>query len=92
MGHRVADLEPVHGFAAETTAATILFTTAHFGIPVSTTHVISSAIMGVGSSRGPRGVRWGVARNILMAWVVTIPAAGRVAALTWIVLTSLGLG
>ncbi|MEA2609385.1 MAG: inorganic phosphate transporter, PiT family [Chloroflexota bacterium] len=92
MGHRVADLEPVHGFAAETTAAAILFTTAHFGIPVSTTHVISSAIMGVGSSRGPRGVRWGVARNILVAWVVTIPAAGGVAALGWILLHLVGLG
>ena len=91
MGHRVADLEPVHGFTAETTAATILFTTAHFGIPVSTTHVISSAIMGVGSSRGPRGVRWGVARRILVAWVVTIPAAGFVAAATWIVLQVMGL-
>jgi PiT family inorganic phosphate transporter len=92
MGHRVADLEPVHGFAAETTAATILFTTAHLGIPVSTTHVISSAIMGVGSSRGPRGVRWGVARNILGAWVVTIPAAALVAAVTWIGLNLFGLG
>jgi PiT family inorganic phosphate transporter len=92
MGHRVADLEPVHGFAAETTSATILFTTAHFGIPVSTTHVISSAIMGVGSSHGPRGVRWGVARSILIAWVLTIPAAGGVAALTWGVLHLVGLG
>ncbi len=92
MGRRVADLEPVHGFAAETTSAAILFTTAHFGIPVSTTHVISSAIMGVGSSRGPRGVRWGVARNILVAWVVTIPAAAGVAALSWIVLHLVGLG
>jgi PiT family inorganic phosphate transporter len=92
MGHRVADLEPVHGFAAETTAASILFATAHFGIPVSTTHVISSAIMGVGSSRGRRGVRWGVARNILVAWVVTIPAAGTVAAVTWLALSLVGLG
>ena len=55
MGQRVAELEPVHGFAAETTAATILIGTAHFGMPVSTTHVISSAIMGVGSARGPQG-------------------------------------
>ena len=92
MGRRVVDLEPVHGFAAETTSATILFVTAHFGIPVSTTHVISSAIMGVGSSRGPRGVRWGVARNILVAWVVTIPAAASVAALSWVALRLMGLG
>jgi len=92
MGHRVVRLEPVHGFAAETTAASVLFTTAHLGMPVSTTHVISSAIMGVGSARGARGVRWGVARNILIAWVITIPAAGIVAALAWFVLTALGIG
>ena len=79
MGHRVVELEPVHGFAAETTAATILVATAHFGMPVSTTHVISSAIMGVGSARGPKGVRWGVARRILIAWVITIPATAIIA-------------
>jgi inorganic phosphate transporter, PiT family len=92
MGHRVVKLEPVHGFAAETTAATVIYTAAHFGMPVSTTHVISSAIMGVGSARGTRGVRWGVARSILLAWVITIPAAAIVAALTWLVLHSAGLG
>jgi inorganic phosphate transporter, PiT family len=92
MGHRVVKLEPVHGFAAETTAATVLFTTAHFGMPVSTTHVISAAIMGVGSARGVRGVRWGVARRILLAWIITIPAAGFVAAVAWLVLHLLGLG
>ena len=83
MGQRVVKLEPVHGFAAETTAATILLATAHFGMPVSTTHVISSAIMGVGSSQGPRRVRWGVARNILVAWVVTLPATGFMGATAW---------
>lgn len=92
MGHRVVKLEPVHGFAAETTAATVIITAAHFGMPVSTTHVISSAIMGVGSARGVRGVRWGVARGILLAWIVTIPAAGAVAALSWLVLHFIGLG
>ena len=90
MGQRVAKLEPVHGFAAETTAATILFATAQFGMPVSTTHVISSAIMGVGASQGARAVRWGVARRILYAWIVTIPGAGIVAALSWVVLNALG--
>ena len=65
MGQRVAKLEPVHGFAAETTGASILLGTAHFGMPVSTTQVISSAIMGVGASQGARAVRWGVARRIL---------------------------
>ena len=92
MGHRVVKLEPVHGFAAETTASSVLFVTAHLGMPVSTTHVISSAIMGVGTARGPRGVRWGVARSILIAWVITIPAAAAVAAACWLVLHALGLG
>ena len=90
MGHRVAELEPVHGFAAETTAATILVGTAYLGMPVSTTHVISSAIIGVGSARGPKGVRWGVARRILAAWVITIPAAGAVAGLSWLLLRTIG--
>ena len=90
MGQRVAKLEPVHGFAAETTAASILFTTAHYGMPVSTTQVISSAIMGVGASQGVRRVRWGVARRILVAWIVTIPSAGILAALAWVVLNALG--
>ena len=92
MGQRVVKLEPVHGFAAETTAASVLFVTAHFGMPVSTTHVISSAIMGVGSARGVRGVRWGVARSILIAWIITIPAAGFVAAVAWILMSAVGLG
>jgi PiT family inorganic phosphate transporter len=91
MGQRVAKLEPVHGFAAETTAASILIGTAHFGMPVSTTQVISGAIMGVGSSQGLRGVRWGVAQRILVAWVLTIPAAGIIAALAWVALTAIGL-
>jgi PiT family inorganic phosphate transporter len=92
MGHRVVKLEPVHGFAAETTAASVLIGTAALGMPVSTTHVISSAIMGVGSARGPKGVRWGVARRILMAWVITIPATMTIAALTWFVLDLLNVG
>jgi PiT family inorganic phosphate transporter len=91
MGQRVADLEPVHGFAAEMTAASVLVGTAALGMPVSTTHVISSAIMGVGTSRGVRGVRWGVARSILTAWVLTIPAAGILGATCWLVLDVLGV-
>ena len=91
MGQRVAKLEPVHGFAAETTAATILLGTAHLGMPVSTTHVISGAIMGVGSSQGLRHVRWGVARRILVAWILTIPAAGLLAGAAWLVLNAAGL-
>ena len=92
MGHRVVELEPVHGFAAETTAASVIIGAAHFGMPVSTTHVISSALMGVGSARGPKGVRWGVARRILLAWIITLPAAGVVAAGAWVILHTIGFG
>jgi PiT family inorganic phosphate transporter len=91
MGHKVVELEPIHGFAAETTGATVIYGAALLGMPVSTTHVISSAIMGVGSSKGTHGVRWGVARNILIAWVLTLPAAGLMGALAWIVLDVLGM-
>jgi PiT family inorganic phosphate transporter len=83
MGQKVVKLDPVHGFAAETTAATIIFTASHFGMPVSTTHVISSAIIGVGSSDRFSAVRWGVAGNIVIAWVLTIPASAGVAWLAW---------
>ena len=76
MGQKVVRLDPVHGFAAETTAASIILGASHFGMPVSTTHVISCAIMGVGSSDRPNAVHWGVARSIVTAWVLTIPCAG----------------
>ena len=91
MGQRVVELEPIHGFAAETTAASVLLVTAHLGMPVSTTHVISSAIMGVGSSRGTRAVRWTVARRIVSAWVITIPIAAAIGATTWLFLNLVGL-
>jgi Phosphate/sulphate permeases len=87
MGQRVVKLDPVHGFAAETTAATIIIGASHFGMPVSTTHVISSAIIGVGSSDRFSAVRWGVAGNIVVAWVLTIPASGLVAWLSWEILS-----
>jgi PiT family inorganic phosphate transporter len=86
MGSRVVKLDPVHGFAAETTAATVIFTASQFGMPVSTTHVISSAIMGVGSSDRFKTVRWGVARGIVTAWVLTLPASATAAALAYLVL------
>jgi len=86
MGTRVVKLDPVHGFAAETTAATVIITASHFGMPVSTTHVISSAIMGTGASDRFKSVRWGIARNIGVAWVVTIPASGAAAAVAYWVL------
>jgi PiT family inorganic phosphate transporter len=74
MGHKIVELKPIHGFAAETAAATIIEGATRLGIPISTTHVISSSIMGVGSTGNRRAVRWGVAGNIVTAWVVTIPA------------------
>mgnify|MGYP000894786582 CR=1 FL=1 len=79
MGAKIVKLRPIHGFAAETSAAIVLFTTAHFGIPVSTTHVISGAIMGVGASMNVSAVRWGVAGNILVAWILTIPVSAGLA-------------
>jgi PiT family inorganic phosphate transporter len=80
MGHKIVKLRPIHGFAAETAAAAVLFTTAHFGIPVSTTHAISGSIMGVGASMNASAVRWGVAGNICVAWVLTIPCSFAIAA------------
>jgi PiT family inorganic phosphate transporter len=87
MGQKVVKLDPVHGFAAETTAASIILTASHFGMPVSTTHVISSAIIGVGSSDRLSAVRWGVAGDIVVAWVLTLPAAGAMAAVAWAILS-----
>ena len=85
MGSKVVKLDPVHGFAAETTAATVILG-ASVGVPVSTTHVISTAIMGVGPPDRLKAVRWGVARSIVTAWVLTIPASGSAAALAYLAL------
>jgi PiT family inorganic phosphate transporter len=73
MGSKMIRLQPVQGFAAETTASIILAGTAHFGIPVSTTQVISTSIMGVGATKRLSAVRWGVVGSIVWAWVLTIP-------------------
>ena len=86
MGQKVVKLDPVHGFAAETTAASIILAASHFGMPVSTTHVISTAIMGVGSSDRPNAVHWGLARSIVTAWVLTIPCTALIAAAAFMVL------
>jgi inorganic phosphate transporter, PiT family len=79
LGMRIVKMEPVHGFAAETSAALILLGTAHFGMPVSTTHTITSSIMGVGSVMRLSAVRWGVTMRIIYAWLFTLPGAGLVA-------------
>jgi inorganic phosphate transporter, PiT family len=86
MGQRVVKLDPVHGFAAETTAATVILVSSHFGMPVSTTHVISTAIMGSGATRRLSAVRWGIAGRIVWAWILTIPASAFVAGAAWLVL------
>ncbi len=86
MGSKITKLQPVGGFAAETAGAISLFTATHLGIPVSTTHTITGAIIGVGSIRRLSAVRWGVAGRIVWAWVLTIPAAAAISAMTyWVV-------
>ncbi len=75
MGQRITKLTPFGGFAAEAAGAMLLFGTAQAGIPVSTTHTIAGAIMGVGAARRLTAVRWGVTRQIVVVWVITIPGA-----------------
>jgi len=89
LGGKMVKLQPVQGFAAEITSAGVLSSTAFFGMPVSTTHVISSAIMGVGASKRFSAVRWGVAKNILFAWVLTLPAAAGVGALSLMIINAI---
>lgn len=81
LGMRLVKLTPVHGFAAETAASAVLLGTAHFGFPVSTTHVISTSIMGVGATERVSAVKWGLTLEIFVAWIVTLPAAALVGAL-----------
>ena len=83
MGHKIIKLRPINGFAAESAAALVILAATHLRAPVSTTHVISASIMGVGASKRVSAVRWGVARNILIAWVLTIPIAAVVSAIAY---------
>jgi PiT family inorganic phosphate transporter len=87
MGSKITKLKPVGGFAAETAGAVTLFGTALAGIPVSTTHTITGAIIGVGATNRLSAVRWGVAKRIVWAWVLTIPASAGVSALTYWIIT-----
>ena len=89
LGARITNLRPFGGFCAETAGATSLFAATHFGIPVSTTHTITGAIVGVGATRRLSAVRWGVAGRIVWAWILTIPASAAVAALTYLVVSRL---
>jgi PiT family inorganic phosphate transporter len=86
MGHRIIKLRPINGFAAETSAAIVIMLATWLKSPVSTTHVISSSIMGVGASKRVSAVRWGVAQSMLAAWVLTIPISAAVSAATYFVL------
>jgi len=80
LGQRVANIDPPQGFAAETSTATTLWLTAHYGFPVSTTHTITGSVLGAGATRRFSAVRWGVAGNIVIAWVLTLPAAALIGA------------
>ncbi|MDP2158674.1 MAG: inorganic phosphate transporter [Nitrospirota bacterium] len=82
MGVSMLKLEPIHGFAAETSATAIILGASHFGLPVSTTHIIATSIMGVGATKRLSAVRWGVAGKIVLAWVFTLPAC---AVLAWLI-------
>jgi PiT family inorganic phosphate transporter len=88
LGQRITALKPVGGFSAETAAACSLYLATHLGIPVSTTHTITGAIVGVGSTRRLSAVRWGVAGRIVWAWLLTIPAAAVMAAVTYAITVS----
>jgi inorganic phosphate transporter, PiT family len=84
MGSKITKLQPVGGFCAETGGGVTILAMSSFGIPVSTTHTITGAIVGVGATRRLSAVRWGVARSVLWAWVFTIPASGAMAALAYL--------
>jgi PiT family inorganic phosphate transporter len=81
LGQRIYKMAPEHGFAAQLSAGTTLYLGTHFGFPISTTHVVTGSVMGAGAVRGVSAVRWGIAGNIITAWLLTLPAAGVVAAL-----------
>lgn len=91
MGHKIFKLEPVHGFAAETSASLVIIGASMFGAPVSTTHTITAGIFGVGSTKRLSAVHWGVAGNLLAAWVLTIPAAALLGGVCFCMFHLLGL-
>jgi len=86
MGQRITKIKPFEGFSAETAGSITLFIATHFGIPVSTTHTITGAIIGVGARRGVSAVRWGVTRRIMWAWILTIPVSGLIGAFVYWIL------
>ena len=91
MGHKIFKLEPIHGFAAETSAALVICAASAFGAPISTTHTISTTVIGVGASKRLSAVRWGIAGKLVVAWVLTIPASALVGALCYWLLELFGM-
>jgi PiT family inorganic phosphate transporter len=90
MGMRIVKLRPIDGFAAQTAAASVIFSASHFGLPVSTTHVIAGSVMGVGARQRLSAVRWGVAGNMVVAWIITGPITAVLAALLCLLLRLFG--
>jgi len=88
LGHKMVKLHPINGFAAETASASVILAASHFGIPVSTTHNISAAIMGVGAAKRPNAIKWTVVERMVWAWILTLPIAG---ALAWLLVRALQL-
>jgi len=91
MGHKMVKLQPVHGFAAETTAAVVIQTASHWGIPLSTTHAISTSIMGVGAMKRFGAVKWGIVERIIWAWVLTLPVCATLGFLIEMVCVHFGM-
>jgi PiT family inorganic phosphate transporter len=92
MGSRIIKMDPAQGFSAQGAGAAVILSASHVGFPLSTTHVISGAIMGAGAAKRLSAVRWGVAGNIVVAWVLTLPAAATVGAVTYGVTRLFGTG
>jgi PiT family inorganic phosphate transporter len=91
MGSRITHLTPLQGVCAETAGAITLFAATHMGVPVSTTHTITGAIVGVGAARRVSAVRWNLAKDIVWAWIITMPAAGAIGAASYFLAGAFGL-
>jgi PiT family inorganic phosphate transporter len=90
LGRKMVKLQPINGFASDTVSATVIAFASHYGIPVSTTHNVSCAIMGVGSARRFNAIRWTVVERMVWAWILTLPVAGTIAYLIFQLLRALG--
>ncbi len=91
LGHQMLKLQPVHGFAAETAATAVIVGASSLGLPVSTTHIITTSIMGVGATKRLTAVRWGIAGKIILAWILTLPMCIGIAWVTYKVLIMIGV-